>query len=375
MHSPASKFAPLASLWREEWFLAVAWFTAAAFVVGGPALFAAPIGTSGMAGAFVLLFSVILGAAMAVVRHAEHLATRLGEPYGTLVLTLSVTSIEVLSISAVVLHGQNNVTLVRDSLLSVIMIVLNGMVGLALMIGAWRHREQHYNLQSANSYLGVIIPLAILSLVVPTFTRTTEGPTLSFVQGAFLATMSVALYGAFVAVQTGRHRAYFIESGVVDFIRHAAGHDASAQREAILLLAYMIPVVILAEQMAAPVDYFIETLHAPAAFGGLAMAVLVATPEGIGAVRAAMENNLQRAVNIVLGSALATIGLTVPAMLVITDVTGRAIYLGLRGVDLIMLLLTLTVSIITFASGRTNVLQGFVHLLLFLAYLLLMVQG
>lgn len=366
----AARRAP--GLWRREWFLAVALAAALVFAAAGTAIFARA-GPAGMAAAFICLFAVILGAALSVVRHADVLAERLGEPYGTLILTLSVTAIEVIAISAVILHGENNPTLVRDSLLSVVMIILNGMVGLSLLIGAWRHREQHYNLQGANSYLGVIIPLAVLSLVAPSFTQTTEGATLSFVQGVFLSGMSVALYVAFVAVQTGRHRAYFVDAAEPE-PRHDQRDGGSTAGHAVLLLAYMAPVVVLAEQMAHPIDYFIETMHAPIALGGLAMAVLVATPEAIGAVRAAFDNHLQRAVNIFLGSVLATIGLTVPAMLIIGDLTGHEVVLGVQGVDMVMLLLTLTVSVVTFASGRTNVLQGLVHLLLFAAYLVLIVQ-
>lgn len=359
--------------WRREWFLAVALAAAAVFGLGGEQFFAAA-GVGGMSAGFVLLFAATLGAALSVVRHADALAIRLGEPYGTLILTLAVTAIEVLAMSAVILHGDNNPTLVRDSLMAVVMIVLNGMVGLALLIGAWRHREQHYNLQGANSYLGVIIPLAVLSLVAPTFTRSTEGPTLSFMQGVFVAAMSVALYGAFLVVQTGRHRAYFVDAGE-PAPPHAAAPDGSALGHALLLFAYLAPVMVLAEHMAYPIDYFIETLHAPAALGGLAIAALVAMPEGIGAVHAAVDNHLQRAVNIFLGSVLATIGLTIPAMLLIADLTGHVIILGVEGVDLVMLLLTLTVSVVTFASGRTNVLQGLVHLLLFAAYLVLILQA
>jgi Ca2+:H+ antiporter len=143
----------------------------------------------------------------------------------------------------------------------------------------------------------------------------------------------------------------------------------------VLLALYMAPVVFLAEQLAHPVDYLIETLHAPIAFSGMIMALLVATPEAVGAVRAAGRNHLQRAVNIFLGSVLSTIGLTVPAMLIISRLTGRSFVLGLEHTDFVMLLLTLAVSVVTFASGRTNVLQGAVHLLLFAAYLLLIFQG
>jgi Ca2+:H+ antiporter len=373
MEARSARAEVLVRLWRKEWFLGLAIATAAVFLAAAGPIWAPATGLAMTAG-FVVLFVVILGSALAVVRHAENLAARLGEPLGTLILTLSVISIEVISITAVMLHGENNPTLVRDSLLSVVMLVLNGMVGLALLIGAWRHREQSYNLQGANAYLGVILPLAVLSLVVPTFTDTTAGPTLSFMQGVFLAVMSAALYAAFLGVQTGRHRAYFIEDSAGE-PAHAAEAGGSILGEALLLLAYMAPIIVLAEQMAHPIDYLVETIHAPPALGGLAIAALVATPEAISAAEAALANHLQRAVNISLGSVLATIGLTVPSMVVVSGLTGRPILLGVQGVDLVLLALTLMVSIVTFASGRTNVLQGLVHLLLFGAYLLLLVQG
>ena len=362
---------------REEWFLGVSVASSAIFLCLGERLFAALFGPAGMAAVFVLLFAIILASSLAVVRHADHLAKRLGEPYGTLILTLSVALIEVVSISAVIVHGDNNPTLVRDSLLSVVMIILNGMVGASLLIGAWRHREQHYNLQGANTYLAVIIPLVVLSLILPCFTRTTPGPTLSLAQSIFLILTSIGLYGAFLGIQTGRHRGYFAdnEEAAAAIVDHEDGPSRSTLVHALLLAAYLAPVIVLAEQLARPIDYLIETLRAPVALGGVALAALVAAPEAIGAVRGAFNNHLQRAVNIFLGSVLATIGLTVPAMLVISRLVGRNMILGVEGPDRVMLLLTLAVSMVTFSSGRTNVLQGAVHLVLFAAYLLLMFQG
>ena len=195
--------------WRAEWFVAVSLTTCLAFVVAGQTLWSKLANPWVLAFVFFWLFGVILGSAMSVVRHAEHLAALLGEPYGTLVLTLSVTFIEVMSISAVMLHGQNNPSLVRDTLIAVIMIILNGMVGISLLAGAWKHREQHYNLQGANAYLGVIIPLAVLALVLPNYTTTTAGPTLSHPQEWALALLTIGLYSVFLGVQTGRHRGYF----------------------------------------------------------------------------------------------------------------------------------------------------------------------
>jgi Ca2+:H+ antiporter len=365
----------LSALIRDEWFLVVSAATTLAFLLSGGILLGNLASPPWLAFISVWLFAVVLGSALCVVRHADHLAVRLGEPYGTLILTLSITFIEVMSISAVMMHGENNPTLTRDTLLAVVMIILNGMVGLCLLLGGWRHSEQHYNLQGANAYLGVIIPLIVLSLILPDFTQTTPGPTLSFAQQIFLVLVAVGLYVAFLAIQIGRHRNYFMEAD--DAFSHASLKmpPSPLAFHAALLVAYLAPVVFLAEQLAHPVDYLIETLQAPAPLGGLIVAVLVATPEAVGAVRAAMANHLQRSVNIFLGSVLSTIGLTVPAMVLISHMIGRDIVLGIEHADLVMLLLTLAVSIVTFASGRTNVIQGAVHLILFAAYLLLIVQS
>ncbi|MCG6864994.1 MAG: calcium:proton antiporter [Thiogranum sp.] len=327
---------------------------------------------------FAWLFLTTLWAALAAVRHADALAILLGEPYGTLVLTLSVICVEVSMISAVMLHGRNNPTMARDAMFAVIMIVLNGMVGLALLAGGWRHREQHYNLQGANSYLAVLIPLAVLSLVLPVYTVTTPDPSLSPFQTVFLIIISLALYSAFLAIQTVRHSQYFIDPDDVVEPPGSLPHGAAPPRHpavrVLLLLAYLIPVVLLAEKLALPIDYVVETLGAPQALAGLVVAAVVVTPEATGAIRAALANHLQRSVNISLGSVLATIGLTVPAVLSIGLISGRKIELGLPPTDVVMLMLTLMVSIVTFSSARSNVLQGLVHLLLFLAYIMLVFQ-
>ncbi len=340
---------------------------------------------------FAWLFGTILWAALKVVHHADMLAERLGEPYGTLILTLAVISIEVLMIASLMFVGDNNPTLARDTMFAVVMIVLNGMVGLTLLLGALRHGEQSYNLQGANAYLSVIIPLALLSLVLPDFTQSTPVRTLSGFQATFLILASVALYGSFLLIQTVRHRGYFryddaalqaAPDAATEMAPDAAsdmalkhGHHAQepgpVPLHAVLLLAYLVPVVLLAKKIALPIDYGIETLSLPAALGGFVVAVLVLTPEAVGAVRSALANRLQRAVNIFLGSVLATIGLTVPAVLAISLATGKTVELGLDPTDILMLVTTLLVAVLTFSAPRTNVLQGVVHLILFGAYVML----
>jgi Ca2+:H+ antiporter len=257
------------------------------------------------------------------------------------------------------------------------MILLNGMVGVSLLLGAWRHREQQYNLQGANTYLGLIIPLTVLDLILPNFTMTTPGPTLSSAQEDFVALVSVGLYAVFLLVQTIRHRSYFTLGAPDAAGDHALPHGGSRHpaTHAVLLAVYMVPLVFLAEQLAHPVDALLGTLHAPAALGGGVIALLVATPEAVGAVRAAAANHLQRSMNIFLGSVLSTISLTIPAMIALSHFTGAKIVLGLENANSVMLVLTLIVSMVTFSSGRTNVLQGAIHLVLFGAYILLIFQG
>ena len=369
---------------RQEWHLAAIAVTCLMFAAWGPALFALLADPVWLAVVFAWLFMAILASALSAVRHAEHLAHRLGEPYGTLLLTVAVTFIEVTSIAAIMLHGENNPTLARDTVFAVVMIVLNGMVGLSLLLGGWRHREQHYNLQGANAYIGVIIPLVTLSLFLPDYTESTPGPTLSHDQYIMLVLVGIGLYGTFLVMQMGRHRGFFSLSdhtaeptaGQSQGPSHALPSQAGPLvLHGVLLAAYILPVVFLAEQFAHPVDYLLETLQAPAALGGVIIAILVATPEALSAVQAALANRLQRAVNIFLGSVLSTVGLTIPAMILVSQMIGRDMVLGVEHTDSIMLVLTLAVSIVTFSSGRTNVMQGAVHLVLFCVYVMLIFQG
>lgn len=363
---------------RAEWFFAVSLLTSVTFLFDGGWLLQGLQRTPWLVLIFAWLFATILGSALAVVRHADHLAERLGEPYGTLILTLSITAIEVVSISAVMLHGANNPTLARDTLFAVTMIILNGMIGLSLLIGGWRRLEQRFNLQGANAYLGVIIPLGILAMVLPNFTVSSVGPTLIFSQELFIAIASIGLYVTFLFLQTSRHRAYFapLDDDIEPASKtaHAPAPTSSLTWHVALLLAYMVPVVFLAEKLALPVDYVVETLKAPVALAGLVMAVLVAAPEAISAVRAAKQDHMTRSVNISLGSVLSTIGLTIPSILLISHLTRHPVTLGLQHSDLLLFVLTLLLCLVTFSSGRTTVLQGAVHLILFAAYLFFMFQ-
>jgi len=363
------------ALARAELPLGLTLVTTVLFWTFGPSWLADLSSAAWTGGLSAWLFAVILVASFGVVRHADALAELAGEPLGTLVLTLSVISIEVMMVSAVMLTGADNPTLARDTMYAVVMLVLNGLVGLCLLLGGLRHREQAYNLRGANAFLAVIVPLAVLCLVLPRFTRASEGPTFSLGQEVFLIAICLGLYGVFLAVQTVRHQGDFVavEEHAEDGAAHTAGGHAvlPGAVHGALLLAYLLPVVLLSKKLAIPMDHAIHRLGAPSALAGMLVALLVLSPEGMSAVRAARANRLQRAVNIGLGSAAATIGLTVPAVLAVSLYTGEPLALGLDAVEAVMLGLTLLVSMVTFSSGRTNVLQGAVHLVLFGAYVML----
>src|SRR5437016_14545679 len=252
-----------------EFAVAIGLGTAAIFYATGNRFVENITHPIGLIVVFLWLFMVILWAALSVVRHADCLAVKCGEPYGTLILTLAAIGIEVTMISTAMLHGANNPTLARDAMFAVIMIALNGLVGLSLLLGGLRHREQHYNLQGTNSYLNTIMALAALGLVLPNFTTSTNGPTFSSEQGIFLAVMSVSLYGIFILIQTMRHSQYFMESQDVVTGPGSAHHQLqlrSTPYHAVMLVIYLIAVVLLAEKFAIPLDNSVERFGIPQAF-------------------------------------------------------------------------------------------------------------
>ena len=362
----------LGSLLRSEYSLIIGVITAAIFLWFGSRLVENLEHPGAVGVVFLWLFVAVLWSAISVVRHADRLAIKYGEPYGTLILTLSAITIEVMMISAAMLHGKNNPTLARDMMFAVIMIALNGLIGLSLLLGGLRHHEQHYNLQGASAYLNTIMVLAVLGLVVPNFTTSMSGPRFSTEQEVFLATTSIGLYAIFLLIQTTRHSQYFMESkGAGHASEHRAGPMHSTIYHAVMLILYLLVVVVLAEKFAIPLDNSIERFGMPQALGGAIVAGLVLAPEALSGINAARQNQLQRSVNILHGSVLASIGLTIPAVLTIGMISKRSVTLGIEGGNLPLLLLTLAVSVVTFTSGKTNVLQGCIHLLLFAVFLLL----
>lgn len=360
------------SIFRTELPSLTGYAVFAAFMVAGDVLKPMAIGVLPSLGLLAVIFLTVMWCAFAVVRHAECLATILGEPFGTLILTLAVVGIEVALIVAIMISGEAAPAMARDTMFSVIMIVLNGLIGVCLLAGGLRHKNQTYNLQGANAFLSILVPLAVFALVLPRFTHSAPGGELSAVQAGFEIGMSILLYGVFLALQTVTHSDIFRQPDAVDGDDHHHGAVVKSVPFHVFGLFFaMLPIILLSKKLALYVEFGIAGIGAPLALSGFIVAALVLMPEGMSGIQAAWENKLQRAVNICLGAAVSTIGLTVPAVLIVSWVTGHTIELGLTYENIILLALTLVVSILTFATRTTNYLQGAVHLALFAAYVMM----
>ncbi|SAK47689.1 calcium/proton exchanger [Caballeronia arationis] len=333
-------------------------------------------------GILLVLAGVALAfAVFAAVHHAEVIAHRVGEPFGTLVLAVAVTVIEVaLIVSVMLTGGPEKAALPRDTVFAAIMIVSNGIVGLCLLVGGMRHHVQDFQLQGASASLAILCALSVLTLVLPNFTSTVSGPVLSISQLVFVGVVSLVLYIVFVFVQTVRHRDYFLppvpirDPDAVDDEVHAPPPSAGQAWAALAwLLLSLVSVVGLAKLLSPAVEAGVAKAGAPEAVVGVVIAALVLLPEGLAALRAARLNRLQTSLNLALGSALASIGLTIPAVAVVSIAIGQPISLGLDSKEIVMLGLTLLVSVITLGTGRSTVLQGVVHLVIFATFLFLSV--
>jgi len=352
-----------------------------------PIIAVAVLGAAALMHGVVLTVLAAIALALAVfaaVHHAEVVAHRVGEPFGTLVLAVAVTVIEVALIVSVMLSGgPEKAGLPRDTVFAAIMICSNGIVGLCLLVGGLRHHVQDFQLQGASAALATLCALSVLTLVLPNFTSTVAGPALSTSQLVFVGVVSLVLYVVFVFVQTIRHRAYFLP-----FVPQAVVQSPAAEDEAphappptngeawfalALLMISLVAVVGLAKLLSPTVEAGVEAAGAPEAVVGVVIAALVLLPEGLAALRAARLNRLQTSLNLALGSALASIGLTIPTVAVVSIALGQPISLGLAPKEITMLAVTLLVSVITLGTGRSTVLQGVVHLVIFAAFLFLSV--
>ncbi|WP_454753000.1 calcium:proton antiporter [Cupriavidus necator] len=317
--------------------------------------------------------AALAGAVFSAVHHAEVVAHKVGEPFGTLVLAIAVTVIEVALIVSVMLSsGPEKAGLARDTVFAAVMLICNGIVGLCLFVGGLHHREQAFQAPGANAAMAVLAALLVLTMVLPNYTSSSPGPVLTPAQLAFSGVMSLVLYGSFVFVQTIRHRDYFLAEGSSDESVHAPPPPARiALTSGALLIVCLVLVVALAKLLSPSVEAAVLKAGAPAAVVGIVIAAMVLLPEGLAALRAARADRIQTSLNLALGSALASIGLTIPTVAAVFIWIGQPLELGLGAKDMVLLVLTLVVSSLTLGMGRTTILQGVVHLVILAAYLFL----
>jgi Ca2+:H+ antiporter len=385
-HSPSALSAKNAPLIPAITWLRIigAWAVVALFLTYGDSILAEPLTPLTASWVFALLFITILAASFGVVHEADHLAEQLGEPYGTLILTLSIVGIEVILIASVLLGPAETPTIGRDSIFAVMMIIMNLVMGICLIVGAARYGEQTYNAQGTTSYLSMIALLTGVALVLPNFTSIASE--FSFKQAAGISAMTIVLYGLFLWQQMGSRRRFFIQPDVgrmaISVPDSNGNTPAAAQKKTLdmrsivirsgVLLALILPIVLLAHYLAVVTDYGIEAAGMPLAVGGVLIAIIVFTPESITAVKAALNNEMQRAINLCLGAFVSTVGMTVPAVLIIGMLTGKQVIMGISSVETVLFALTMVVSMLTFNGQRTSPIQGYMHLVLFVAFGLLL---
>jgi Ca2+:H+ antiporter len=322
---------------------------------------------AGLVFAAVLLV-ILFGTVFAAVHHAEVIAERIGEPYGTLLLTLAVTVIEVALIATIMLGDKPVPTLARDTVFAVVMIVCNGLVGICILAGGLRYREQDVQVTGSSLYLSVLIVLATITLIMPNYALTTPGPTYSAAQLAFISVITVILYGVFLYTQTIRHRDYFIRESAGFKDDGTLTSNRILGLSIVLLAISLLAVVLLAKKFSLVVDFATLRIGAPPAFAGVLVALLILLPESVAAVAAARKNDLQKSINLALGSSLATIGLTIPAVAVAAFALDKQLVLGLNAQEMVLLVLTFVLSMLTFGTGRTNILFGLVHMVVFAVF-------
>jgi len=316
----------------------------------------------------------LVGAVLAAVHHAEVVAHKVGEPLGTLILALAVTVIETsLIVSMMLAGGPDKAMLARDTVYAAVMIICNGVIGLCILIGGIHHREQSFRIEGAGPAFAALVALSTLALVLPGFTTSAPGPAYTPAQLLFAGVASLVLWGVFVFVQTVRHRDYFLPTvAAAGDGEHLPPPTALAAWTSLgLLLVSLVGVVGLAKVLSPRIEALVRAAGAPDAVIGIAIAMLVLLPETVAAVRAARADRLQTSMNLALGSALATIGLTIPAVVAVSQLFHLPVVLGLEPKDLVLLGLTFLVGAVTLGPGRTSIMQGAVQLVVFAAFLFL----
>lgn len=358
--------------------LVIAWTVVVAFRFGLHSLLEPDMSVPVAASCFILLFGTILMASFGAAHQADELAHRLGEPYGTLVLTVSIVVIEVVLIAAVMLGPSASATIGRDSILAVMMIIMNLVTGLCLLTGAIRYGEQEYNAPGAITFISMILIFVGVAFLLPNYSGSGDG-TFTPVQAVAISILILIGYAAFLTLQMGRYRSDFVqpETGSMRILlrearrREAAGGHATAEgrgnslKHAITLVALILPIVLLAHDLSIIIDYGVEKADAPAALSGVLIAIIVFTPESVTAIRAALDNQAQRAINLCLGAFVSTVGLTVPAVLLVGLITGKTVIFGISEVETVLVALTIGLTTLTFMGHRTSATQGMLHLLLF----------
>lgn len=321
---------------------------------------------------FVTVFIIIIFAAMGVVQHAEKLAHRFGEPYGTMILTLSAVTVEIIMIAAMMMHGDSDPAIARDTIFSTLMILLNGLTGLIMLIGGLKYGEQKYNIKSTNSFFSMIFGVIGIGLFLPAVIN----PENRLLYETFLIIICLLLYIFFLRMQSKEHNYYFkftpdAKPGAVTTVEETSGKKISAPYHTFMLAGTIAVISVLAESLSVYVDDGIEHLRLPAGIAGLIIALIIVSPEGLTAVRAGLNNDMQRVVNISLGSMLSTVSLTIPAVLVVGMLIKQDVTLGLTPVQSGMIIISLLVGILSCKDGESNALQGFIHFMLFITFVFL----
>lgn len=375
--------------------LILIWVMVLLFSLYGEQWLTAPMSLGSGLAVFSVLLITIIAAAFGVVREADALSHKLGEPYGTLILTLSIVAIEVILISAVMLGPGENPTIGKDSIFSVMMIIMNLVIGLCILLGGLKYGEQEYNAQGAMSYLGMIIMLGGIGLMLPNFVVGAGGGAFTSIQAIVLSVLVVILYGMFLIFQMKRYSHLYVQPplGTME-ISYASRHEHFVQDtvtptnniagspaplslktesliRAVVLLATVLPIVLLSHYMAVVVDFGIEAAGLPIQLGGVLIAIIVFTPESLTAVKAALNNEFQRVVNLCHGAFVSTVGLSIPAVLIVGLITGKTVLFGLTNTEMILFIITLLLSVMSFLGKRTTPIVGIMHLVLFAVFMLL----
>lgn len=374
---------------KTRFKLIAIWLIVGLFTVFGHSLLGESMSSTTAVIAFLILLLTIVGAAFGVVKEADELAHKLGEPYGTLILTLSIVSIEVILISAVMLGPGEFPTIGKDSIFSVMMIIMNLVIGLCILLGGLKYGEQEYNAQGAMSYLGMIIMLGSIGMMLPNFIEGAGNGIFSNTQAIVLSSLIIILYGFFLLLQMKGYRHLYIQpqkgkmeipfaernsdlptvTGPVDDPSKSNKNEIII-RSAVLIVT-ILPIVLLSHNMATVVDYGIKAANLPPLLGGVLIAIIVFTPESMTAVKAALNNEFQRAINLCHGAFVSTVGLTVPSVLIVGLITGKTVLFGLTATEMILFIITLLLSLMTFLGKRTTPMVGIMHLVLFLVFIML----